>query len=207
LSEPEARALVDDLREILDRITDIELDPAVATRARQHAGALLAELEGPRRVRWYEGAEGSEIFDTARDYFEKMSPLRGSLNGVAVPFDVNWAEQDSQRIIGRINVPRRYEGPPHAVHGGIVAALFDDLLGGVQTLAPPFGMTARLEITYRSPTPVDTDLIFEGWVHDNGTKYMRAKETCHAGDTLTAEATAMFIRVDFGEVAARGQER
>ena len=207
MSEPEARALVDDLREILDRITDIELDPAAATRARQHARALRDELKGPRRTRWYEGAEGIDIFDTAGDHFEKISPLRGKLNGVAVPFDVDRAEQDSQRLIGRINIPRRYEGPPHAVHGGIVAALFDDLLGGVQTLTPPVGMTAKLEVTYRSPTPVEADLVFEGWVHDNGEKYMRAKGTCHAGDTLTAEATAMFIRVDFGEVAARGQER
>jgi acyl-coenzyme A thioesterase PaaI-like protein len=207
LSEPEVHALVDDLRDILERISDRELEPAAALRAREHAAALLAELDGPRRTRWYEVDDGGDLFEHARAYVDKMSPWRGKLNGVAVPFDVRWADPESQRVTGHVSVPRRYEGPPHAVHGGVVAGLFDDLLGGVQALAPPIGLTAKLEITYRQPTPVETELLFEGWVHDNGERHMRAKGTCHAGGTLTAEATALFIRVDFKEIEERGRGR
>ena len=114
---------------------------------------------------------------------------------------------DGTKLVGRVRVPRRYEGPPHGVHGGVVAGLFDDLLGGVQMLAPPIGMTAKLDVVYRNVTPVETDLVLTGWVFDDGSRYMRAKATCHAGDTLTAEATALFIRVDFREVEERGRAR
>ena len=207
MSEPETQALVEDVRQILERITDRELEPAAALRAREHASALLAELDGPRRKRWYELGSETDFFEHARGYFEKLSPFRGKLNAAAVPLEVDWAEEGSERIIGRIRIPRVYEGPPHAVHGGYVAGIFDDLLGGVQALAPPVGMTAKLEVKYRRPTPIETDLVFEGWVHDNGDRYMRAKGTCYAGDTLTAEATALFIRVDFGKVEEKGRER
>ena len=203
--EPELRAVADELRAAIERLTDRHVDPAAAERALGHARALLAELEGPRRQRWYETDAQTPIFARARPYFEKMSPFRGRLNPLAVPFEVEWAREGEPRIIGRITLPRSYEGPPHAVHGGVVAGLFDDLLGGVQALTPPVGMTAKLSVTYRSPTPVETPLVFEGWVHDNGATHMRAKGTCHAGDRLTAEATALFIRVDFDEVEERGR--
>jgi hypothetical protein len=37
-----------------------------------------------------------------------------------------------------------YEGPPGCVHGGYVAAAFDEMLGFVQSLGGNPGMTARL---------------------------------------------------------------
>jgi hypothetical protein len=33
------------------------------------------------------------------------------------------------------------------------------------------------------------------------------KATCHAGDTLTADAEGIFMRVDFDEVTERMRER
>ncbi len=39
------------------------------------------------------------------------------------------------RIVGSVTFTAAYEGPPGCVHGGYVAAAFDELLGVTQSLA------------------------------------------------------------------------
>jgi acyl-CoA thioesterase FadM len=56
-------------------------------------------------------------------------------------------------------------------------------------------------------TPVDEELAFEAWIHEERDQRLVARATCHAGETLTAEAEGVFVRVDFGEVQQRMQQR
>ncbi len=98
---------------------------------------------------------------------------------------------------------RRYEGPPHGVHGGWVAALFDEALGAAQGLAGTRGMTALLKVRYRQVTPVAQALRLEAWVHEQRGRRTVTRATCHAGDRLTADAEGTFIAVDFDEVEER----
>jgi acyl-CoA thioesterase FadM len=88
-----------------------------------------------------------------------------------------------------------------------VAALFDELLGAAQGLAEAPGVTAILRVRFRHLTPVDEDLRLEAWIADQRQRRLVVKATCHAGDTLTADAEGIFMRVDFNEVHARMQER
>ena len=46
--------------------------------------------------------------------------------------------------IATVTFGSAYEGPPGCVHGGYVAAAFDEMLGFVQSLGGNPGMTARL---------------------------------------------------------------
>jgi acyl-coenzyme A thioesterase PaaI-like protein len=79
------------------------------------------------------------------------------------------------------------------VHGGFIAAGFDEVLGFVQALNRSPGMTGRLEVAYRSPTPLWRELRYEGWVvRVDGRKIYTAATLSH-GDTLCAEATGLFI--------------
>ena len=55
-----------------------------------------------------------------------------------------------------------YEGPPGNVHGGMVAAAFDEVLGMAQSLSGNAGFTGTLTIRYRSPTPLYEPLLFRG---------------------------------------------
>lgn len=98
---------------------------------------------------------------------------------------------------------RRYEGPPHGVHGGWVAALFDEALGATQGLVEDTGMTAVLKVRYRRVTPVEETLRFESWVHEKRGRRLVARATCHAAGQLTADAEGIFIRVDFDRVEER----
>jgi acyl-coenzyme A thioesterase PaaI-like protein len=63
-------------------------------------------------------------------------------------------------------VPAAYEGYPGLVHGGIVAAMLDEVVGRVAMIDDHhhFMMTVRLELKYRRPVPVETPLHLVGRV-------------------------------------------
>ena len=73
------------------------------------------------------------------------------------------------------------------------------------TAAP--GVTARLKVRYRHVTPLDETLRFEGWLAETRGTRRTARATCHAGDTLTADAEGIFVVVDFDEVRERMSAR
>jgi acyl-coenzyme A thioesterase PaaI-like protein len=200
--DADAAALADELRAITVALVSREVAPGAVAEALPLARALREKLQGPLRARWWEQEVGSPMRSAgARRSFQDMSPLRGILNPVAPPLAMD-SEQgpDGVRLVGRVRLSRAYEGPPHGVHGGIVAALFDEMLGAAQNLAPPVGVTAKLEVRYRHVTPIEEDLRFDAWVEENRVRRLTTRATCHAGSTLTADARGLFVRVDFAEV-------
>ena len=104
-------------------------------------------------------------------------------------------------VEGRVRLGRAYEGPPHGVHGGVLAGLFDDMLGAAQRLSGTRGVTARLTVRYRALTPVESDLVLRAEAGEPNGRRVTCTATCHAGDTLTAEAEALFVAVDFDHLA------
>lgn len=89
-----------------------------------------------------------------------------------------------------------FEGAPGRVHGGLVAAAFDDLTGYALAVVQQPGFTARLTISYRQPVPVATPIAFRAWIraHEGRKLYVDAEATID--DQLLASAEALFILVD-----------
>ena len=81
------------------------------------------------------------------------------------------------------------------MHGGFVAAAFDEVLGFVQSLSGRPGMTGTLIVRYRKPTPLHTPLRFTAeYLRSEGRKlYTEAR--VHAGDVLCAEAEGIFVSI------------
>lgn len=132
--------------------------------------------------------EGNERFA-----FFDHSPLIGLANPLSPPLVLDYDPADVTRVRGRVNFGPAYEGPPGCVHGGYVAAVFDELLGATQSLSGTQGMTAHLGVDYRSPTPLGEDLVMHGSVEGIDGRKIRTRATMHAGDRLCAEADALFI--------------
>ena len=88
-----------------------------------------------------------------------------------------------------------------------MAALFDDILGATLRFLDDVGVTGRLVVEFRHITPIEEDLELRAWIEKSQGRRTVAKATCHAGDTLTAEAEALFIQVDFEEVQTYMAER
>jgi acyl-coenzyme A thioesterase PaaI-like protein len=121
--------------------------------------------------------------------------LIGRSNPLAPPISVR---AEDGRVHAEVTFGSAYEGPPGCLHGGYVAAAFDEVLGYAQSLTGNPGMTGRLEVTYRSPTPLHTPLRFEAWVESTVGRKITARCTLHAGDRLCAEATGLFISIKPG---------
>jgi acyl-coenzyme A thioesterase PaaI-like protein len=205
-SEDDGLALATELRSIAEALAVAELAPEDLAEARRLASAMRKRLAGPRRPRWYDGDDPNpHTSPDARSAYLAQSPIRGRLNPVAPPLELQPGVRadGSACLVGELRMGRRYEGPPHGVHGGWVAALFDEALGAAQGLAGTRGMTALLKVRYRQVTPVAQDLRLEAWVHEQRGRRTVTRATCHAGDRLTADAEGTFIAVDFDEVEER----
>lgn len=199
------RELAAQLRGIVEALVVAEVEPEALSESVALARRLRDRLAGRRAPRWYDGdANRGHESDGSRNAYRDQSPVRGELNPIAPPLRVEQAiRPDGTPVVrGRARLGLAYEGPPRGVHGGWVAALFDDLLGGAQGLTDTRGVTATLEIKYRQLTPIDTDLRFEAWVESERGRRVVIRGTCHAGDVLTAEARGLFVQVDFNRVAA-----
>lgn len=89
-----------------------------------------------------------------------------------------------------------YQGPPGCVHGGYLAAMFDNLLGVLpyRLTGRRGAFTGRLTVRYRALTPLDTELVLTGRITGARSRRVTAAGQCHVDGVLTAEADALFVR-------------
>lgn len=134
----------------------------------------------------------------------ERSPFIGMANPVAPPMLVTFTDD---AIEARVTLGLLHEGPPGCVHGGYVAALFDEVLGAAQVHSGRAGMTGRLTVHYRSPTPLHEELrLAARLVKVEGRKIL-CTATLHAGDRLCAEAEGLFVTIDMDKVRAMLEAR
>jgi acyl-coenzyme A thioesterase PaaI-like protein len=131
--------------------------------------------------------------------FNDRSPLTGEVNPIAPPLRM---ERAGDHVIGRAIFGRTYEGPPGHVHGGWVASGFDEVMGMVQAMTGAPGMTGKLEVSYRRPTPLGVELVFDGWVEEVRGRKIFTRAVLTSDGTVLAEATGLFVSVDFDAMRA-----
>jgi acyl-coenzyme A thioesterase PaaI-like protein len=192
------RRLAEAARVVIERLASTDAEHDVIERAAQHLEAAAAELAGPRKVRSYEGfAESANAGGDPHAHFDH-SPIIGMANPIAPPLRVQWG---GDKVMALARFGSAYEGPPGSVHGGWLAAAFDEVLGMAQSIGGQPGMTGTLTVRYRKPTPLHTELRFEGTLDRVDGRKIFTSGRCFDGDTLTAEAEGLFIRVDFARIA------
>lgn len=157
----------------------------------QRAVGILAEAEHGRA---YEGGEAS-LAQYQEHMFIDHSPLIGPLNPLAPPIAI---EVNGTSVTGSVVFGGAYEGPPNCVHGGFIAAAFDEVLGVAQGMSGTPGMTARLTIHYRSPSPLHQELQLVGNIDriDGRKIFTRGELRVAADGRLCAEAEGLFISMN-----------
>jgi hypothetical protein len=193
-STPNDRLAAAVRRVIEATVSPLEWDTitAAAVAVEATADALeAAPITRPRR-RSHPSADRDPM-----DFFPN-SPVIGTSNPIAPPVTlvaVDGPDGGMREMRGTVNFGYPYEGPPTCVHGGVIAQVFDEVLGATNIVAGNPGMTGTLTIRYRKPTPLLTDLRIEarclGW---SGRK-IRTWGGMYHGDVLTAEAEGVFIAV------------
>lgn len=93
--------------------------------------------------------------------------------GLDNPFGLQlvFHDNDLDEVYCEAIIPEKFNGYRGVAHGGIVAALMDEVTIRTAMIADPnhFMMTAKLELKYRHPVPTETPLKLTGkLVRDRG---------------------------------------
>jgi acyl-coenzyme A thioesterase PaaI-like protein len=120
--------------------------------------------------------------------------------GVANPFGLHldFYETAPGEVTASFTAPTEYQSYPGIVHGGIVAAMLDEVSGralmGVDS--PRFMFTARLDIRYRKNVPIGVPLRLVGHAGKSKGKAAVATGEIYGPDgTLLAQAEALLVDV------------
>jgi hypothetical protein len=68
---------------------------------------------------------------------------------------------DAETASGHVTFPLTFEGPPGLVHGGFLAVFFDCVMQHQNCVTGLSGKTRSLQVIFRRPTPVLTELRFD----------------------------------------------
>jgi acyl-coenzyme A thioesterase PaaI-like protein len=118
------------------------------------------------------------------------SPVSGKRNPIAPPMRM-WKE--GNEVHGEAIFSPTYAGPPDSVHGGIIAAVFDEVLSMANVITGNAGFTGTLTIKYHRKTPLDTPIELWGMnVRQDGRKQVSRGEMRVNGE-VTASAEGLFI--------------
>jgi acyl-coenzyme A thioesterase PaaI-like protein len=132
-----------------------------------------------------------------QDFFP-MSPMIGFANPIAPPVEV-WSvqgESGRREIRGRVTFSDAYEGPPGCVHGGIIAAVFDEVMGAANIITENPGMTGTLTVRYRRPTPLLAPLDMVARLTGTERRKIFTWAGIYHDGALTAEAEGIFVKMD-----------
>jgi hypothetical protein len=190
----DAARLADEMRRIIQRLAVVRPPAGELKLAIEAASVFADRLELlPERQRSWEISEAGLLPGD----FVAYSPVSGRSNAVAPPVSLTAVDgPDGVHIEGEVCFGPAYEGPPGHVHGGLVAAMFDELLGFAQG-AP--GFTASLTVWYRRPTPLNRLLTLRAFVERVERRKRTIRGTCELDGVVLAEAEGLFIAPRSGE--------
>ena len=202
----ELHRLADGARGVLHRLVQTSAPLELISAAADDLERLAAQFSVHPSSSIYEGFAEAANAGEPFAFFDH-SPMLGKANPLAPPITLRL---EGDHMEGAVTFGAAYEGPPGCVHGGFVAAAFDEILGATQSLSGAPGMTARLSVDYRSPTPLHTELRFVGRLERVDGRKIYTRGELWAGAVLCAEAEGLFITIDimrFADLKARRAQR
>ena len=115
-------------------------------------------------------------------------------------------EVDGLKVIGRFTGRKEHQGFPGVAHGGLAATVMDDAMGWAMYAAGAWAMTARMEVKYRKPVPLEEEVIVTAEVVRDRGKWLEAvSEIRSASGQRLAEAKGVFVRLP-DEIARQYQD-
>jgi acyl-coenzyme A thioesterase PaaI-like protein len=187
------RRLASAMRLVIERLVPSDAPEDELRVAAEGLERYAEALKAHPRLKHFEGYSESANAGDVGAFFDQ-SPMIGLANPLAPPIKVGKAGERS--AIAAVTFGSAYEGPPGCVHGGFVAAAFDEVLGYVQSLGGSPGMTGTLTVRYRKPTPLHTELIFTAELDRMEGRKIFTRARAMAGNVVTAEAEGIFISID-----------
>lgn len=96
-------------------------------------------------------------------------------------------------LLGRAWFGPRTEGPPGHAHGGAIAAVMDEIMGGAAWLAGHPVMTATMSVGYRRAVPLGRVYTLLGHVTRVDGRKVHMRGELRDGERVHATGTGVFI--------------
>lgn len=190
----ELSALVDRVRSLMDTVAHAQAAPGALSAAADAVARAEELLQGERRP--LGAMVRSTYADGAVEYGTVANGVSGPVNPLAPPIDL---DKDGEGLRAEFTLNGLYEGPPGLVHGGWLAAVLDQALGGAASAAGMPGLTANLDVNYRNPTPLNVPLEVRARVTGTERRKVFVSGEIRHGGEVTAEGTAIMVRLDLPE--------
>lgn len=183
------RPLPDDLAlDLADRLAALsaQVEPIEPLPKEARFGGRNRVIEFLETGRWPDPPPDGAAMD-----FDIASIVGGHLHpcGMGVAY-----RRDGDEAVGTVTLNRVFEGPPGRVHGGVLCAVFDEVMGSVfRATGTPSAFTGQLSVRFEGPAPIETELEFRAReVRTEGRKRFLEAEGI-GPDGRFASATATFI--------------
>lgn len=183
------RALGASSRELTEAIVRSEVGAEAlteATRLIERATALLTQY-----------SRGAHSVPTAEDFsrpFRIFSPLTGDGHPFSLP--LRWRIDDVGELSGRTTLGARLQGPPGMLHGGLMALIFDEILGASVEHVVRTSVTASLNVEYLRPVRLDQEIVVHARIESqSGRKTIAVGHIATATDPEAPVATARGVFV------------
>jgi acyl-coenzyme A thioesterase PaaI-like protein len=178
--------------ELLERIRSVawELTDAIRASPRIHRSAndLVREIPESRPP------DGAEM-----DHFPGC-PVSGKDNPLSLAV---LARRDGDDVVAHVTFEAGCSGMPGFVHGGPVAAVFDDVMGFVlSSMNGLCGYTATMTVSFKMPVRVGRKIEYRGRLTRRDGRKLYIEVTARESDgSLVAEATGLCIDVPIDSIA------
>jgi acyl-coenzyme A thioesterase PaaI-like protein len=102
---------------------------------------------------------------------------------------------DGAKVTAEIEFAPWFQGGPGLVHGGAIAAFFDDLMGFVLMAHLTPGVTAKLEVNYLRPVPLGITIRGFAWLAERSGRKLWVEAVGEDDAYRYVETRALFLPV------------
>ncbi len=191
---PELEGVSEDCARLVDALRVTDAPAEILAQVRRQIGSALELLGAHTRTGPHmQPVAGVHLFHErliAAHELLPYSPIIGRLNPVS-PRLVFRAV--GERLEGSGRFPMRFMGAPETVHGGIVAAALDEIMGLANFLNAVGSFTGTMTVRYHRPTPIDTELSLVGEMVEQHGRKVKSRAEIRCNGELTASAEGLFI--------------
>lgn len=185
------------LRRLGHAVVGRDCDPETLLRIAEAADRIAADVErGDPRSRPIESMK--------RRLWESPPPDGGPMShfaecvvsGEANPMGIGiQPRRVGDEVIADFNLGAAFEGAPQRAHGGVTAAIFDDIMGYVLVLLRTPAYTGQMTVDYLGPVPIGVDLQARAWLERREERKLWMAAEMTQDGAVIGRARGLFIAI------------
>jgi acyl-coenzyme A thioesterase PaaI-like protein len=147
-------------------------------------------------------AAGDRIEVTSAQHISRMCFICGTENSFGLHSQfLNLADGRAASIF---TASEEHQGYPGRMHGGIISAVLDELIGRILQVTDPtmFAVTVELNVKLRKPVPLHTEVKAVAWTTRDSSRIFEGEAELYLPDgTVAAQAFAKYMKMDVSRIS------